>query len=198
MRRHTTSMAERVWLKISQPTPTGCWEWTAGKNPDGYGIIWESRRDTQARHGVLVTHIMWWLATGHWPARGETVCHDCPEGDNPACVRNDTVDTYEVDGVIYEKRGHLWLGNQPANIRDMDLKGRRVNRMGDAHGTHLHPESVPRGETHPKAKLTAGIVLEARRLVRAGLATSKDLAILHGVAHQVMWRAVVGKTWAHL
>jgi hypothetical protein len=186
------NVAKRIRRRIDQNAPDGCWKWTGGCNSSGYGM-------TSVRHrGVLVSQIMWFLASGHWPTRGEAICHDCPEGDNPRCVRNDTVGTYILDGVSYEKRGHLWLGTQAANIRDMDLKGRRIVQTGDAHGTHLHPETVPRGETHPKAKLTAEIVLEARGLVHGGHATCAELARLHGVAVPVMWNAVRGKTWTHL
>jgi len=73
---------------------------------------------------ITMSKAAWFLATGHWPTRWEYVCHDCPDGDNPACVRNDTIGVYTVEGVAYERRGHLWLGTPAANQADMRLKGR--------------------------------------------------------------------------
>lgn len=130
-----------------------CWDWTGQRTVNGYGRISLSHDDE------LRTHVYAWrLAAGRWPGKGQFVCHTC---DNPPCVRNDDAGTYEVDGVLYERWGHLWLGNAVANARDRQLKGRSARgdqhfsrthpeklARGDRNGSRLHPESRPRGDQH--------------------------------------------------
>lgn len=79
-----------------------CWVWTAGHSRDGYGMF--------SRHGVneIASRVAWELLCGPIPD-GLLVLHNCPGGDNPACVNPD----------------HLWLGTQQENIDDCERKGRR-------------------------------------------------------------------------
>ena len=101
-RRHDElSMADRFWLEVDK---TGdCWLWIGGERR-GYGdfvVDWA----TNTRRS---SHRVAWELT-HGPiADGLFVLHNCPDGDNPLCVRPD----------------HLFLGTQADNMRDMVGKNR--------------------------------------------------------------------------
>jgi hypothetical protein len=90
---------------------TGCWEWQAVKNQDGYGRV--------KRLGVLCSahRVAYELYKG--PLGDKHVCHTC---DNPGCVNPD----------------HLWLGTHIDNQKDKALKKRAVgNAMpGESHPSH--------------------------------------------------------------
>lgn len=190
-------VAARFWPKVATVEGDGCWEWTAYREKRGYGCI-SYRGKSERAHRVA-----WMLATDAPIPDGLDVCHTC---DNPGCVRNDDDGVYVVDDVEYPRRGHLFLAPAGGNIQDMWGKGRHraatdlsaIRQSGDDHWTRRQPEAVARGDGHARSKLTAAIVREARRAFAAKEATALDLARRHGVAHQVMWRAIVGKTWKHL
>lgn len=94
---------DRFWSRVHKSD--GCWEWTRGHVPRGYGCVC-----TKAIAGLRkqdYTHrIAWMLEHGAIP-QGLQVLHEC---DNPPCVRPE----------------HLFLGDQLANVRDMISKGRAV------------------------------------------------------------------------
>lgn len=78
--------------------PTGCDEWTAHRNKEGYGRFRIQGQTTGAHR------IAWLIAFGPIP-HGKHVLHHC---DNPPCVLP----------------SHLFLGDQIANVKDMLAKGR--------------------------------------------------------------------------
>jgi hypothetical protein len=105
------TVAERFWEKVDQSGgPDACWLWTGHKNANGYGRI----ADDRSRRIVLAPRASWELNVGPIP-EGVFVLHNCPDGDNPACVNP----------------AHLWLGTQDDNMRDAGEK-RRV-RSGESH-----------------------------------------------------------------
>jgi len=152
------TLAERFAQKHG--TGPGCWEWTGGRNGCGYGRFWigaEGRHRTAHRFA-------WELYRGQIPD-GLHVLHHC---DNPGCVNP----------------GHLFLGTQAENNRDMASKGRARN------------EPRP-GEKHPLAKLNNPTVLEIRRRVARG-EPQAGVAKAFGVSHQTVSAIKLRKTWRHL
>lgn len=111
------SIADRFWLKVHKTD--SCWLWTGAVHPNGYGAL----RDTGKYSGVLSAHhISWELHNGPIP-NGLWVLHNCPSGDNPACVNP----------------VHLWLGTHRHNVLDRDTKGRVAK--GEQSGTSKLTES---------------------------------------------------------
>jgi hypothetical protein len=180
--QHTspTLPPDRLWSKVSKSET--CWLWTGLTDRKGYGQI-TVRGDAKRNLG---THrIAWWLATGYWPTSDEPVCHDCPGGDNPLCVRNDDEGWYEVGGVLYPKRGHLWLGTIIANNLDMVAKGTAVGP----------PHLI--GADNPKAKITEADVIAIRVRYATGVVLQEQLATEYGIARPHIGNIVRGESWAH-
>jgi hypothetical protein len=108
----------RFWSKVNRDGPVPahrtelgpCWEWTAFKNPAGYGHFRIGGRG--GRH-FLAHRVAFALESGREPAA--MVLHRC---DNPACVR----------------MSHLFEGNNHDNVRDAVEKGRNTRLKGEANG----------------------------------------------------------------
>lgn len=66
---------ERFWSKVTKTD--GCWLWTGGKIPGGYGAFWVADRNYGA-------HIVAFILENKRLDGGLFVCHEC---DNKICVR---------------------------------------------------------------------------------------------------------------
>jgi hypothetical protein len=93
-------------------------------------------------------------------SNGLWVLHRC---DNRACVNPN----------------HLFLGTHSDNIRDAYSKGRG--------GFQTHFENVPKGESHPRSKLSNNQLLEICDPVNAKV-PAKILGPRYGVSEQTIWR----------
>lgn len=97
IRIHGLDIEKRFADKFTRPR-SGCWEWTASKQPSAYGKYWTGDKLVRAhRHSFEVF-------CGPIPD-GKYVCHRC---DNPACVNPD----------------HLFLGSNSDNMKDCHGKNR--------------------------------------------------------------------------
>ena len=117
----------------------------------------------------------WVIHKGAIP-KGQWVLHNCPGGDNPACVNP----------------AHLYLGNAGVNNADTINKGRYnySRRKGQS-------AKYQRGENHHGAKLTAADVL-AIRADRAGGKSFKRISQDRDIAIGHVFRIVNRKVWAHV
>jgi hypothetical protein len=107
---------DRFARRVGPPTETGCTLWTGHVDGNGYGHVVLGKREGHGR-SELAHRAAWILANGTIPGK-LYVLHDCPGGDNRACVNV----------------AHLWLGTHADNMADMTAKGRqaRGERAGRA------------------------------------------------------------------
>lgn len=94
--RAAANLAKRFYARVNVGNESDCWEWSARRDPNGYGRI-----DIGGKP-VLAHRIAFQLANGY---ECENVCHSC---DNPPCCNP----------------AHLWPGNPKLNAEDRDRKGR--------------------------------------------------------------------------
>jgi hypothetical protein len=117
------SLEERFWSKVALAVDNECWEWTAHKNPNGYGQI---SIGTRQESRWLAPRVSWLLHYHSDPGELD-VCHTC---DNPGCVNPN----------------HLFLGDAQANANDSINKGRHSpppRLLGSSHpNAKLNEEAV--------------------------------------------------------
>ncbi|OHD24489.1 MAG: hypothetical protein A2Y38_07640 [Spirochaetes bacterium GWB1_59_5] len=138
---------------------------------------WKGSRDAKGYARVqlsgtgtrIASRVSWIAHNGEVPA-GLVVCHRC---DNPGCTNP----------------AHLFLGTQSDNMTDCAQKGR--------HASVAHPERVPRGSKHWKARLTEEQVLEIAAALRAGV-TQQALADRFGIARSTVGHISQGRNWVWL
>jgi hypothetical protein len=150
-------VAERV-----KPAANGCWLWT-GNSVRGYGRV------DYGGKKLILHRLIFGLCVG--PVRGRIeVCHNCPGGDNPACVNP----------------AHLFLGTHVENMRDSEQKGR-----------NSHPGQ--QGEEKSQAKLTDEAVRDIRRRAANGpWGIKKQLAQEYGVSQACISEVINRKKWGHV
>lgn len=85
---------------------SGCLEWTAGRDWDGYGIVSIDGTSYRAHR------VAYEIATGEKIPPGVMVRHSC---DNPPCI----------------EPSHLLLGSGLDNVRDREERGRGDDRNGE-------------------------------------------------------------------
>lgn len=166
------SLKEKFWEKVKKTDV--CWLWCGNKNSQGYGRFHPHRKKAYRSHRMA-----WVLTNGDIP-NGLCVLHNCPGGDNPACVNP----------------SHLWLGTIGDNNRDRDIKGRAA--CGNKNGARLYPERLTRGENQSSAKLTSEDVWHARDLRSCWGLSHQAIARKLGVSKSTIRLLLTGKTWIHL
>lgn len=214
--RFRTTAEHFTHYLCTDPNPGACWLFVGHIGPDGYGKILRSKRTYQAHR------VAWELASGGPVPDGLWVLHTC---DVRACVRNDDIGIYELNGVEHPRRGHLWLGTIRDNVADMMAKGRQargdatgvrlhpetrprgdlhhartrpeVLARGDRHGARTHPEQLTRGASHHSAKMTEDQVREIRRRAAAGESINR-LAREYGLTWKNLKRISIGESWKHV
>lgn len=145
---------DRFWSKVKKTK--GCWDWTGHKHRQGYGFI-----DINSI-GKLAHRISWIINKGNIP-KNLFVLHKC---DNPSCVNP----------------GHLFLGTQTDNMRDMFKK----NRNADVSG-----------EKNPNRILSKLDVLKIRKLLKLRI-SYKEIAKKFGISYGNVNNIVSGYAWKNI
>ena len=161
LRKDRTDLATAYLMEViagkTAVRDTGCWEWTGWHNVEnGYGHF-------KIGGKIYRVHRLVYECCEEDIPKGKLVLHDCPGGDNPRCCNP----------------GHLWLGDERANIIDCVKKGR-----------------------HPSAILTPEAVREIRRDTSIPSSRNyqhyKYLSRKHKVSVESIKGVVYGKTWGHI
>jgi hypothetical protein len=166
----TPEEAARFWEKVDKSAgPDRCWPWKAALSEKGYGIFGLRGKTYKAPRIAYRDH----YGADPGPL---SVCHNCPDGDNPACCNP----------------AHFFLGTKAQNNADMVAKGRHV--PGGTYGD----EGYQRGEQHHAAKLTEDQVREMRQLYAAGGWSYARLGKRFGIGQSATYRVVKGIRWGHV
>ncbi len=187
--RSSEPVETRLWLKVDRNGSVpphraeygNCWIWTGYLVESGYGRLYRTFPNP-----VLTHRLSWEIATGDVLVTENVIGHVC---DVRNCVRNDTVGTYTVDGVVLPRRGHLFRGTHTNNVKDTLEKGRHNFVLG---------AYVKHGEDHPDAILTEADVRSIRALYAAGGITQDALGKQFGIGQTVVSKVVLRKTWKHV
>jgi hypothetical protein len=134
------SLEKRFWDKVDKSKGIeACWEWTASRNADGYGMIGIGKGSSKGAHRVSYL-----LNNGIIPD-GYKVLHRC---DNPSCCNP----------------SHLFLGTQADNVADMVRKKRNVSHKGEkASGAKLTREEASAIRRDPASRQGVSKVELAKR-----------------------------------
>lgn len=174
---------DRFTQKVCK-SEAGCWLWTAGICPNGYGMTFIRSKQIKTHRAAYL------LFVGEIPD-GMLVLHRC---DVRHCVNP----------------AHLYVGTHKQNMEDMKSRGRSL--AGDRNPARMYPESRPRGdnnpsrkyiekrprgERHAQAKLTNEIVLEIRRMHKAG-SGERAIALHFGIAKTTVRNVFTRRTWKHI
>lgn len=167
--------AREFWSKVEIGGLDQCWEWRGNRTKkQRYGTFKYRRKNVMA-HRIALCQIR--------PDLGRLCAlHHC---DNPPCCNPI----------------HLFAGTHLDNIRDMVSKGRHViptGLKGDQHPFRKHPECVPRGAAHHKAKLSENEVREIREAWDSGKHQQQELASAYGVSRAAIGWIVYRKNWKHV
>lgn len=127
-----TDRQMQSFLSKQRLMPSGCIEWQASVNEDGYGTLFVRPRHWKAHR------LAWVLANGPVPA-GRELMHSC---DNPRCVNV----------------AHLSPGTHSENMRDAYARGRKKVPGTFLKAASRCKE----GSLNPKARLSAEDVAAIR------------------------------------
>lgn len=156
-----------------------CLVWTASLLTNGGGAF--------GLGGIVVqaSRLAWALVHGKVPTK--LICHNCPDGDNRACINPD----------------HLWEGTHSSNTKDMFAKGRSWQQTrpwlaatGDRNGARTHRGNHA-GVLNGRAKLTPNDVRKIRR-ARAKGEPLTSIAARFSVAFSLVDRIAKRKAWKHI
>lgn len=159
------TISERFWRKVERRQPDQCWPWIGGIANTGYGQM--SKRRPDGSWTMVNSHRLSW-AEHHGPVPdGLSVLHKC---DNRKCCNP----------------GHLFLGDQSANVADMVSKAR--HSFGEASGRSAKITQQQADE------IKAVLAPYAGMRVRRGVV--RDLALRYGISKSAVCLIGKGRNWS--
>jgi len=161
-----------------------CWIFKGGlnaKKPKGYGVAYYKG------NRILAHRLSYQLYIGDIP-NGMYVLHNCPNGDNRACVNPD----------------HLWLGTYKDNSIDAMKKG-RLTKVWGRKKTQEEIDKIQKnrkipnqkGERHNRAKLKEFQVLEIREKL-SNKVKYKEISKEYGIDICSISDIKFKRTWRHI
>ncbi|WP_312595429.1 HNH endonuclease [Brevundimonas sp.] len=127
----------RYESRIEVGAPSGCWLWSAGAMPDGYGCVRPNGR-------TLLTHRLAYEARhGVGAASGHLVRHRC---DTPACVNPDhlVIGTPAQNSRDAVDRGRMARGEKVAGSRLTETDVRAIRAAYVPHSKHANQRALAR------------------------------------------------------
>ncbi|WP_448952174.1 hypothetical protein [Labrys neptuniae] len=199
------------------PEPmSGCWLWIGSIGSAGYGTFYLDCRILRANRAS------WLIYKGPLASRAQFVCHRC---DNPACVNPDHLFLGDAASNVADmrKKGRnrfpdserrtnarlcaadvlkIMADDRPQKLIAADYgvsqsiifgvkAGRRWRHVTNGRVTS---KGMPKGAQNIRAKLTTDQIRE----IRSDPRPSSQLAGIHCVSRQTIYRIRKGKGWAHV
>lgn len=131
------NIKNRLLSKIIIDDETGCWNWLAGKDKNGYGKIVINKRH------LMVHRASYYYFVGPFE-QDKLICHKC---DNPSCINPD----------------HLFIGTWLSNMQDKVNKGRLRNQnMDKTHCKRGHEFTEENTKIKSKGRRTCVICYKER------------------------------------
>ncbi len=158
-----------------------CWLWCGGILKNGYGKLKFNGKS------LSVHRVSYELFKGKIP-EGLCICHNCPGGDNKACVNPD----------------HLWIGSAKQNSSDAKEKGRYIGKGST--GRTLSEETRRKisqshadfkGEKSCRSKLKDSDVYEIRELLKENLSL-REIGLRYGVSKHAISNIKANRRWSHI
>jgi hypothetical protein len=182
---------------------TGCLIFQGHKTHNGYGRVWINGKN------IFAHRIAYVLKYGEIPV-GMSVLHNCPCGDNPACVNPEhlSIGTH-IDNMRHMKeRGRAATGARngwnlyPWNRLSGDRSPSRLHperlARGDRHYSRTNPEKLARGEKHGGAVISSEIASAIKEAIRSGKMSKAAIARLFNVGPSIVYSIGDGSTWRHI
>jgi hypothetical protein len=165
------------WLRVDIGGQDECWLWhgasslTGNSKGDRYGKLSRRGRPTPAHRISFI------ISRGiDFMPEGFEILHSC---NTTRCVNP----------------WHLSLGTHAQNMAQAARDG--LIPRGDKSSSRRHPESRPRGQKHPHAKITDEIVLEIFKLRHEGF-TEEQIGKKFGITSANVGAILRRKTWGHV
>jgi hypothetical protein len=147
---------QRFERKLVPEPNSGCWLWTGATVPDGYGSFYWG---ANGKWSLKAHRAAWVLYRGPIPVNMH-VLHAC---DNRSCVNP----------------GHLYLGDNDANVADRVRKGR---------------SGWTAGSSHPTAKIDEHMV----EAILADPRKHQDIATDYEISTGPVQQIKAGRGWRHI
>ena len=119
--------------------------------------------------GQIGAHVASWIMHNGPIPDGLCTLHNCPGGDNRACVNP----------------AHLFLGTKGDNNRDTVKKGRFITAFG-------------KGELSCMSKLKTEQVIKIKQMLKSKQHTTNKIGAMFGVNPSLISMIKSGKRWSHV